>query len=148
MYDAAHRVRHDGLRTQRWTENLMTRLLIRIGIALLGAATGLIVAAVVLDDMTLDGVAFVLALVIFVASTAVLEPFIEKIGNEHLALVATLSSLITTLLALLIIDLVSDGLNITGALTWVLAAVIVWAATALATAILVRLLVKDVGNGR
>ena len=60
----------------------MIRLLIRTGIALLGAAIGLIVAAVVLgDDMTLDGPAFVLALVIFVVLTAVLEPLIEKIAR-------------------------------------------------------------------
>ncbi len=36
----------------------MIRLLIRIGIALLGAAIGFIVAAALLDGMTLDGAAF------------------------------------------------------------------------------------------
>ncbi len=127
----------------------MIRLLIRVGIALLGAAIGLIIAAVVLgDDMSLDGPAFVLALVIFVVLTAVLEPLIEKIGDEHISLIATFSSLITTFLALLITDLVSDGLNIEGSLTWLLATLIVWACTALATWILLRMFIKNVRENR
>ncbi len=126
----------------------MIRLLIRIGVALLGAAIGFIVAAVVLDDMTLDGAAFLLAIVIFVVLTAVLEPLIEKIGDEHVSLIATFSSLITTFLALLITELVSDGLNISGASTWVFATLIVWACTALATWILLRMFVKNVRENR
>jgi putative membrane protein len=126
----------------------MIRLLIRIGVALLGAAIGLIVGAVVLDDMTLDGAAFLLAIVIFVVLTAVLEPLIEKIGDEHVSLIATFSSLITTFLALLITELVSDGLNISGASTWVFATLIVWACTALATWILLRMFIKNVRENR
>ncbi|HUS43463.1 MAG TPA: hypothetical protein VMY16_12425 [Ilumatobacteraceae bacterium] len=126
----------------------MIRLLIRVGIALLGAAIGLIVAAAVLDDMTLDGPAFVLAIVIFVVLTAVLEPLIEQIGDRHLSLIAMFSSLITTFLALLITELVSDGLSITGSITWVLATLIVWVCTALATWILLRMFIKNVRENR
>ena len=127
----------------------MIRLLIRVGIALLGAAIGLIVAAVVLgDDMTLDGPAFVLALIIFVVLTAVLEPLIEKIGDEHMSIIAMFSSLITTFLALLITDIVSDGLSIEGSVTWVLATLIVWVCTALATWILLRMFIKNVRENR
>ncbi|HUV19541.1 MAG TPA: hypothetical protein VMW33_13750 [Ilumatobacteraceae bacterium] len=126
----------------------MIRFLIRVGIALLGAAIGFIVAAAVLDDMTLDGAAFVIAIGIFVVLTAVLEPLIEQIGDEHLSIIAMFSSLITTFLALLITELVSDGLNITGAVTWVLATLIVWASTALATWILLRMFVKNVRENR
>jgi hypothetical protein len=126
----------------------MIRLLIRVGVALLGAAIGLIVGALVLDDMTLDGAAFLIAIVIFVVLTAVLAPLIEKIGDEHVSLVSTFSSLITTFLALLITELVSDGLNISGASTWVFATLIVWACTALATWILVRMFIKDLRENR
>jgi putative membrane protein len=134
--------------SHRSPEVPVIRLLIRIGVALLGAAIGFIVAAAVLDDMTLDGAAFLIAVGIFVVLTAVLEPFIEKIGDEHLSLISTFSSLITTFLALLITELVSDGLNITGSVTWVLATLIVWASTALATLILVRMFVKNVRDNR
>jgi hypothetical protein len=126
----------------------MIRFLIRVGIALLGAAIGFVVAAVVLDDMTLNGAAFVIAIAIFVVLTAVLEPLIEKIGDEHLSLIATFSSLITTFVALLITELVSDGLEISGAMTWVLATLIVWLSTALATWILVRMFIKNLRENR
>ncbi len=126
----------------------MIRMLIRVAIALLGAAIGLIVAAAVLDDMTLDGAAFLLAIIIFVVLTAVLEPLIEKIGDEHVSLIATFSSLITTFLALLITELVSDGLTIDGLVTWLLATLIVWACTALATWILLRMFIKNVRENR
>ena len=126
----------------------MIRLLIRIGIALLGAAIGFMVAAALLDGMTLDGAAFVIAIVIFAVLTAVLEPFIEKIGDEHLSIISAASSLISTFLALLITELVSDGLTIDGLDTWLFATLIVWVCTALATFILARMLIKNVRENR
>lgn len=126
----------------------MIRLLIRVAVALLGAAIGFVVAAAVLDGMTLDGAAFLLAVVIFVVLTAVLEPLIEKIGDEHLSIISAASSLITTFLALLITELISDGLTIDGLDTWLFATLIVWACTALATWILLRMFVKNVRENR
>jgi uncharacterized membrane protein YvlD (DUF360 family) len=126
----------------------MIRLLIRTGIALLGAAIGFIVAAAVLDGMTLDGAAFVIAVIIFTVLTAVLEPLIEKIGDEHLSIISAASSLITTFLALLITELVSDGLTIDGLDTWLFATLIVWVCTALATFILARIFIKNVRDNR
>ena len=126
----------------------MIRLLIRPGIALLGAAIGFIVAAAVLEGMELDGAAFVIAVIIFTVLTAVLEPLIEKIGDEHLSIIAAASSLITTFLALLITELVSKGLTIDGLDTWLFATLIVWVCTALATFILARMFIKDVRDNR
>ena len=126
----------------------MIRLLIRVGVALLGAAIGFVVAAAVLDGMTLDGAAFLLAVVIFVVLTAVLEPLIEKIGDEHLSIISAASSLITTFLALLITELISDGLTIDGLDTWLFATLIVWVCTALATWILLRMFIKNVRENR
>ena len=126
----------------------MIRLLIRVAVALLGAAIGFVVAAAVLDGMTLDGAAFLLAVVIIVVLTAVLEPLIEKIGDEHLSIISAASSLITTFLALLITELISDGLTIDGLDTWLFATLIVWACTALATFILARMFIKNVRENR
>ncbi|HYN34153.1 MAG TPA: hypothetical protein VES40_16135 [Ilumatobacteraceae bacterium] len=126
----------------------MIRLLIRIAIALLGAVIGFLVAAALLDGMELDGAAFIIAVIIFTVLTAVLEPFIEKIGDEHLSIISAASSLITTFLALLITELVSDGLTINGLDTWVFATLIVWVCTALATLILARMFIKNVRENR
>ena len=88
------------------------------------------------------------AILIFVVLTAVLEPLIEKIGDEHASIISAGSSLITTFLALLITELVSDGLTIDGLDTWVFATLIVWACTALATWILLRMFIKDARENR
>ena len=126
----------------------MIRMLLRVGVALLGAAIGFIVAAAVLDDMTLNGGAFLIAVAIFVVMSAVLEPLIEKIGDEHASIISAGSSLITTFLALLLTDLISDGLSIEGLVTWVLATLIVWVCTALATWILLRMFIKNARENR
>ena len=114
----------------------MIRLIVRTIVALAANAVGLIVAAAVLDDMELDVGGFVLALVIFTVAFALLQPFLavqlRRAGSAALggvALVATLASLIIT-------DFLSDGFSIDGGVTWLLAAVIVWAAAVLAAFIL------------
>jgi uncharacterized membrane protein YvlD (DUF360 family) len=134
--------------TQQRNEDLMIRMLIRVAVALLGAAIGFVVAAAVLDDMRLTGAAFLIAVVIFVVLTAVLQPLIEKIGDERASIISAGSALITTLVALLLTDLLSDGLSIDGIVTWILAALIVWPCTALASWILLRMFIKNVRENR
>jgi uncharacterized membrane protein YvlD (DUF360 family) len=112
------------------------RLIVRTIVALAANAVGLIVAAAVLDDMELDLGGFVLALVIFTIAFALLQPFLvvqlRGAGSAALGGVA----LLATLASLIITDLLSDGFTIDGGVTWLLAAVIVWAAAVIATFIL------------
>ena len=126
----------------------MVRTLIKVGLTIAGNAIGLLVAAVLLDDVNLDGAAFILAVVIFTVAELILEPLIEKMVTEHAERLRIFTSLVTTFLALLVTDLISDGLDIEGATTWLLATVIVWAGTLLAGVILVRLFLKDRRDGR
>jgi hypothetical protein len=90
----------------------------------------------VLDDMEINVTGFIVALVIFTIALALLQPFLanmlRKGGSAALGGVA----LIATLASLIITDLVSDGLEISGVATWLAAAVIVWAAAILAAFIL------------
>ena len=114
----------------------MIRLIVRTVVALAANAVGLIVAAAVLDDMELDVGGFVLALVIFTIAFALLQPFLvvqlRGAGSAALGGVA----LLATLASLIITDLLSDGFTIDGGVTWLLAAVIVWAAAVIATFVL------------
>lgn len=114
----------------------MIRLIVRTIVALAANAVGLIVAAAVLDDMELDVGGFILALVIFTIAFALLQPFLvvqlRGAGSAALGGVA----LLATLASLIITDLLSDGFTIDGGVTWLLAAVIVWAAAVIATFIL------------
>lgn len=114
----------------------MIRLIVRTIVALAANAVGLIVAAAVLDDMELDVGGFILALVIFTIAFTLLQPFLvvqlRGAGSAALGGVA----LLATLASLIITDLLSDGFTIDGGVTWLLAAVIVWAAAVIATFIL------------
>ena len=121
----------------------MVRTLIKVGLTIAGNAIGLLVAAALLDDVKLDGAAFILAVIIFTVAELILEPFIEKMVTEHAERLRIFTSLVTTFLALLITDLLSDGLSIEGASTWLLATVIVWLGTLLAGVILLRLFVDE-----
>lgn len=114
----------------------MVRLIFRTIIALAANAVGLIVAAAVLDDMRLDAVGFVVAVVIFTVVFALLQPFLlVQLRRSAPAAIGGIG-LIATLVSLIITDLLSDGFSIDGAVTWLLAAVIVWASSVLATFIL------------
>ena len=121
----------------------MIRLLLRTVLALLGNALGLWVASLVLDDMSISGAAFVIAVVIFTVLTVVLQPLITKIAVQNAPALQGSSALVTTFLGLLITELVSDGLTIDGALTWVLATVIVWLGALLAGVLLPMFLFKQ-----
>ena len=104
----------------------MIRLLVRTAIAVAANAIGLIVAALVLDGVDLDVTSFVVAVVIFTIVFAVLQPFLalqlRRLGNGAIGATA----LIATLVSLIVTDIVSDGLTISGVLTWIGAALIVW----------------------
>lgn len=114
----------------------MIRLLVRTLIALVANAVGLIVAAAVLDDMQLDATSFVVAVVIFTIVFALLQPFLvvqlRRLGSGVIGAVA----LIATLVSLIVTDLLTDGLSISGVTTWILAALIVWLAALVAALLL------------
>lgn len=114
----------------------MIRLIVRTAVLLVANAIGLIVAASVLDGMNLDVAGFIVAVVVFTLALALLQPFIasqlRRRGSAALGGVA----LIATLAALIITTILTDGLSIRGAGTWVAASVIVWAAALIAAFVL------------
>jgi uncharacterized membrane protein YjfL (UPF0719 family) len=74
--------------------------------------------------------------VIFTIVFAVLQPFLavqlRRLGNGAIGATAPMA----TLVSLVITDLLSDGLSISGLGTWVAAAVIVWLAALVAAFVL------------
>jgi uncharacterized membrane protein YvlD (DUF360 family) len=123
----------------------MIRLIFRTLIALLANAVGLIVAAVVLSGMHMSVGSFFLDIIIFTVITALLQPFVAAQFRR----LAIFAALIATFVALVITDLISDGLTINGLSTWIAATVIVWLAALLAAFILPFLgLKKFVENRR
>jgi uncharacterized membrane protein YvlD (DUF360 family) len=120
----------------------MIRFLIRTAIFLASAAIGLLVAKVVLDGMSIDATSFITVVVIFAVLQSILTPFFAKVTSRNAPALLGATGLISTYVALLIADLVSDGLTIEGFDTWVFATLIVWIVTMLATLLLPIILVK------
>jgi len=114
------------------------RLLVRTAIVLVGNAVGLIVASLVFDGFEIDAAGFVLALIIFTITLALMTPFLASVMRRNQSASAALGgvSLISTFVALLVTDVFSDGLSISGIGTWIGATVVVWLGSLLAVFIL------------
>jgi hypothetical protein len=107
-------------------------------IVLIGNAVGLIVASLVFDDFSINITGFILSLIVFTVAVALLTPFLTNAmmrGRSNSAALGGVA-LISTFAALVITDLFSDGLDISGIGTWIGATVVVWLASVLAVFIL------------
>jgi len=112
------------------------RLLVRLLIAFVSNAVGLVVAAAVLDGMTLNVTGFVVAVALYTVVFALLQPFLISVLRRSPAPVLGGVALIATLASLIVTTLLTDGLSISGAGTWVAATVVVWLVSVLAAFIL------------
>ena len=116
----------------------MIRFLVRTAIVLVGNAVGLIVASLVFSGFSIDVTGFIVSLILFTVAVALLTPFLANAmqrGRSSSAAVGGVS-LISTFIALLATDLLTDGLSISGIGTWIGATVVVWLASLLAVFIL------------
>ena len=93
--------------------------------------------------MTIDGVSFVIAVVIFTVIEVILDPLVTKMAVEKAPALRGGVALITTLIGLILTTLISSGLQINGFSTWLAATVIVWIAAVLAGLILPVIFVKN-----
>ena len=109
----------------------MVRAFFSVLVHLIANALGLILAAWILDDMTLSASGFLLALLIFTIIEIVIQPLIVQMSMRHARALAGSSALLASFVALIITAWVSDGLQISGGTTWLLATVIIWAASLL-----------------
>ncbi len=116
----------------------MIRLLVRTAVLLAANAIGLLVAAALLDGMTLDATGFIVALVVFTVAVALLQPFLANAMRGQGGNIGALGAvaLIATLISLIFTVLVTDGLSIDGIGTWIGAAIVVWLAALVAAFIL------------
>jgi len=120
----------------------MIRLLLR-GVVFLGsAALGLWVASLLLDGVTVQWSGYLVAVLIFAVAQSVLAPWVFKMTRRYAPAFLGGIGLVSTFVALLLATLLTDGLRISGAVTWVLATLVVWLVTALGTLLLPLLLLK------
>jgi putative membrane protein len=122
------------------------RLLIATAIRLLANAVGLMVAAYVLEDMTISGTAFLTAVVIFTIVEVLIDPLLTRVALTQVHALRGSVALLTTFVGLIVTAWISDGLSIKGASTWLFATIIVWVAALIAGLILPIFMVKKAVN--
>ena len=122
----------------------MIRLLARMALELLANAIGLLVASWILDGFSMTATAFVIVVVIFSALKFVLDPLVLKMSIQYVPALRGGIALVTTLVSLVITSLISDGLQIEGLDTWVLATLIVWLFGVIASLLLPIFVLKNV----
>lgn len=124
----------------------MITFLIRAAIFVVSAALGLIAADLILDGFHIDWNdwwGFVLAVVIFAVIQSVLAPWVLKVTRRHAPALLGGIGIISTFIAILVVVIIPGaGIGISQPLSWVLAPVIVWLVTALATLLLPPLFIK------
>ena len=125
----------------------MIMFLLRALIFLASAAVGLIVADLILPGFVIDWrspLGFILAIVIFAVLQSVLAPWLARVAQRNAPALLGGIGIVSTFVALVAVVLIPRaGLTI-GApwWTWVIAPVIVWLVTALATLFLPMIFIK------
>lgn len=122
----------------------MLKFFARMALSLFANAIALLVASVLLTGFSINGLAFVVAVCIFTASTTILEPLITRIATQNAPYLLGGIALVTTFVGLLVTTIITDGLSIMGIGTWVMATLITWLATVVGSLILPRFLFKEV----
>ena len=126
----------------------MIRFLIRTLIFFLSALIGLFVADLLLPGLSIDFKAYFSAAIIFGLCQAILAPLITKVVHKNASAFTGGVGIISALIALIITNFVVTGLTVDGVSTWILAALIIWLAGAIAAFILPFILVKNAVEDR
>mgnify|MGYP006275002565 CR=1 FL=1 len=104
----------------------MPRFFIGWLLGLGGAAIGLIVSSFLFDGFSLHVDGFIWSLLIFAILSAILPFFILKALLRHAGSIVALSGLFATFISLLVTDLFTSGLSISGATAWIGSTLVIW----------------------
>jgi putative membrane protein len=122
------------------------RLIASILVSLATSAIALLVAAAVLDGFDVSTVTFPILVVEFALILLIARAAIETIVDKNAHVFSSFVGLIGAFAALVVTDVLSDGLSIDGASTWILATLIVWGGMIVADLLLGRWLFRRVAG--
>ncbi len=115
---------------------MLIRLGIRFGASLVGIAVGLLLSGALLSKFSIDATAVVEATLIFwLVHLGVSFVALRVLVREPSIALAGLLALASTIVSLIIVNAIVSGLYINGLQTYLLATVIIWAATAISDTI-------------
>ncbi|MGB4768255.1 MAG: hypothetical protein WBP22_03265 [Candidatus Saccharimonas sp.] len=120
----------------------MVRLVLQLFLAVLGNACGLLIAAAVLPDFRVSALGFVASVIFFTVAQTILGPFVLKLSIKYAPAFRGGIALITTLVSLLLTSIFTSGLSLGSVTTWIVAPLIVWLATVIASIVLPLVLFK------
>lgn len=120
----------------------MLRFLAQTVLTLLGNAIGLLAASWLLPDFSLSVSGLIWSVIFFTVAQIILAPFIFKMAVDYLPAFRGGVALVTILVVLVLTALFTDGLEIRGVITWVLAPLVIWLMTILAGVVLPLVLFK------
>lgn len=104
----------------------MLRFLAQITLSVLSNAIGLIAAALILTGFSLNLSSFVLAVIVFTASTTILSPLIAKIALQNAPYLMGGIALVSTFVGLMVTTILTSGLRIENLSTWFVATFVIW----------------------
>ena len=122
----------------------MIRLLATAVVALIADAIALVVVSWILPDMSLEASGFLIAVLVFAGVAVLIEPLMRQIAIKNAPALLGSSALLATIVSLVVAAVVSDGLHISGSVTWVMATVLVWAVALIARMLLPLVIFKKV----
>lgn len=117
-------------------------------VALIANAVGLVVAAAVLDDMSLGSDGFLIAVGVFTLVNVLVLPLVQKQAITQSSALMGSTALVATLISLIVTTIVTDEMTIDGLTTWLLATVIVWGASLVGGLLLPLLVFKSLREDR
>ena len=120
----------------------MARFLARTVVELVASAIGLIVAAWLLQGVTLNASGFLIAVAVFTVAKIILGPLVFKLSFKYARALTGGIALVTTFVGLLVTTWLTSGLTITGAGSWVMATIVVWLFTVIAILVLPLVIFK------
>jgi hypothetical protein len=120
----------------------MGRFLARTVVELVASAIGLIVAAWLLEGVTLSASGFLVAVAVFTLAKVILGPLVFKLSFKYARALTGGIALVTTFVGLLVTTWLTSGLGIAGASSWVMATIVVWLFTVVAILLLPMVMFK------
>lgn len=127
----------------------MIRFVISTAAYLVANAVGLLIAALLLPEFTIDPLAFVFAVVLFSVVQTILGPFITKLSFKNFPQLMGGIALVTIFAGLFITDMIMSGMTIGGIANWLAATLVVWLGSLVASILLPIYVFKQLAdNGR
>jgi hypothetical protein len=111
---------------------MLARLAIRLGTSLIGIAVGIIVSSAVLSRFSINGTAVVEATLVFwFVHLATQFMALKVLVHQPSIALAGLLAIASTIVALIIVNVIVSGLSIHGLNTYVFATLIIWVMTSI-----------------